>query len=453
MIVDDHTAPFKKDTMPADKGASFNRRSRQKCERDMKHTTPQVLIIGAGLAGLACARHLTNAGLACTILEESDGIGGRVRTDRVEGFQLDRGFQVFLTGYPEARKALNYATLNLIPFYPGALIRYAGHFHVMSDLLRRPQDLLQTLVSPIGSLTDKLRMLRVRRDALRQRLCSEMSDPARPTREVLRDYQFSDAMITRFFNPFLSGVFLEAELSTPCWIFELVWAAFCRGATAVPRDGMGAIAQQLASSLPPGTVRLNHAVQKIQESSVLLESGERLTTHALVIATDDVTASRLQGKHVPGTSARGSMTLYFDAPVAPQRGPWLMLNGEGDGVVRTVCVLSEAAPSYAPPGRALISVTTTEQIEAHSDVPQAVRLFLQSWFGSQVNGWRHLRTDHIHHALPPISVLPSGDPIASPRVAAGLYLCGDYRESGTLDGALLSGRKAAEAVLTDYDLS
>lgn len=419
----------------------------------MKHTTPQVLIIGAGLAGLACARRLTQSGLTCTILEASDGIGGRARTDRVEGFQLDRGFQIFLTGYPEARKTLDYAALNLMPFHSGALIHYAGRFHLMSDLFRRPQDLVQTLVSPIGSLVDKLRLLRVRRDALDQRLCSKMGDPARPIHDVLQAYQFSDAMMTRFFHPFLSGVFLETGLTTPCWIFELVWGAFCRGATALPRDGMGAIAQQLAAPLPPGTIRLNQTVQHIQGSSVRLESGEHLTGDVLVLATDDATAARLRGEHVPEASARGSMTLHFDAPIAPQRGPWLILNGEGDGVVRTVCVLSEAAPSYAPPGRALISVTTTEQIGAHDDVQQAVRLFLQSWFGSQVDGWRHLRTDHIHHALPPIDLLSPGNRTASPRVAAGLYLCGDYRESGTLDGALLSGRKAAEAVLSDYDLS
>lgn len=418
----------------------------------MKHTTPQVLIIGAGLAGLACARRLKEAGLTCTVLEASDGIGGRARTDRVEGFQLDRGFQVFLTGYPEACKTLNYAALDLMPFHPGALVRHAGRFHVMSDPFHRPQDLAQTLLSPIGSLADKFRMLRMRRDALQQRLCAVMKDSRRSTHDMLKAYGFSDAMLTRFFRPFLSGVFLETELRTPCWIFELVWAAFCRGATAVPRDGMGAIAQQLAAPLPPGTIRLNQAVRQIQASRVMLETGEQLTGDVLVIATDDVTASRLRGEHVPRASARGSMTLYFDAPVTPQRGPWLMLNGEGDGVVRTVCVLSEAAPSYAPPGRALISVTTTEQIRAHDDVPRAVRMFLQSWFGSQVDEWRHLRTDHIHRALPPISVLPSGDRIPSPRVTEHLYLCGDYRESGTLDGALLSGRRAAELILSDYAL-
>jgi phytoene dehydrogenase-like protein len=280
-----------------------------------------------------------------------------------------------------------------------------------------------------------------------------MSDPARPTHEVLQAYQFSDAMVTRFFHPFLSGVFLETGLATPCWIFELVWGAFCRGATALPRNGMGAIAQHLAAPLPPGTIRLNQAVQQIQESSVVLESGEQLTGDVLVIATDYATAARLRGEQGGNTSARDSMTLYFDAPAAPQRGPWLILNGEGIGLVRTLCVLSEAAPSYAPTGRALISATTTEQIGAHDDLVQAVRLFLQSWFGSQVKEWRHLRTDHIHHALPPIDLLSPENRTASPRVAPGLYLCGDYRESGTLDGALLSGRKAAEAVLTDYDLS
>ncbi|MGC4099544.1 MAG: NAD(P)/FAD-dependent oxidoreductase [Nitrospira sp.] len=416
-------------------------------------TTSQVLIVGAGLAGLACARRLTGAGLTCTVLEASDGIGGRIRTDRVEGFQLDRGFQILLTGYPEARKTLNFAGLDLMPFHPGALIRHAGRFHVMSDPFRRPQDLPQILLSPIGSLADKFRMWRLRRDTLQSHLCSAMRDPGRPTHEVLEAYEFSDAIVMRFFQPFLSGVFLETALTTPCWIFELVWAAFCRGATALPRNGMGAIAQQLAATLPPGTIRLNQTVQQIHGASVILESGERLTGEILVVATDDATASRLRGEHVPRTTARDSVTLYFDAAVAPHRGPWLMLNGEGEGVVRTVCVLSEAAPSYAPPGRALIAVTATEQIASHDDLLQAMRRCLRSWFGSQVDEWHHLRTDHIRRALPPIDVLAPGNRTTSPRVAAGLYLCGDYRDSGTLDGALVSGRKAAEAILSDYVLS
>lgn len=415
--------------------------------------TPRIVIIGAGLAGLACARRLTEEGVTCTVLESSDGVGGRVRTDILEGFQLDRGFQVFLAGYPEACRTLDYAALDLKPFHPGAIIRYGGAFHRVSDPLRRPQDLLSTLFSPIGSFTDKCLMFRLRQRSLQHRLCSMAGGSARPTHEILRSYGFSEEMLTRFFRPFLSGVFLETALETPCWVFEHVWAAFSRGVTALPREGMGAIAQQLAAALPPGTIRLNQPVRQIERANVLLESGETLARDALVVATDDETAFQLRGERVPYREARMSTTLYFDAPASPKPGPWLMLNGEGEGLVNTVCVLSEAAPSYAPSGHALISTTVTDQSEGYDHLPDAVRELLGSWFGRQVGEWRHLRTDRIRRALPPVDLLPLSDGGTSSRVADGLYLCGDYRESGTMDGALVSGRKAAEAVLADHALA
>jgi phytoene dehydrogenase-like protein len=413
---------------------------------------PPILIIGAGLAGLACARRLTQAGVTCTVLEASDGVGGRARTDRVDGFLLDRGFQVLLTGYPEARQTLDYASLDLNPFHPGALVRYDGRFHLVSDPLRRPQDLPTALFSPIGSLRDKRLALRLRRDALQHRLCALAGGAACPSSEVSRAYGFSDAMVARFFKPFLGGVFLEPTLSTPCWIFEHVWAAFSRGDVALPKDGMGAIAQQLAASLPEGTVRLNQPVKAIEGSTVLLHSGERLEGAAVVIATDSGTALRLRGEPSRERTERASTTLYFDAPTPPRRGPWLMLNGE-EGLVRTVCVLSEAAPSYAPNRRALIAITVNDHGHGQDDLSERVRASLESWFGPQVNQWRHLRTDHIRHALPPLDLLPSAPETTSPHIAPGLYQCGDYCESGTLDGALLSGRRAAEAVLADVALS
>ncbi|MCP9450518.1 MAG: FAD-dependent oxidoreductase [Nitrospira sp.] len=409
---------------------------------------PPILIIGAGLAGLACARRLIQAGVTCTVLEASDRVGGRARTDQIDGFLLDRGFQVLLTGYPEARQTLDYASLDLKPFHPGALVHYDGRFHLVSDPLRRPQDLPTVLFSSIGSLADKRLMLRLRRDALQHRLCSLEGGPARPTGEVLRAYGFSDTMVTRFFKPFLRGVFLEPTLSTPCWIFQHVWAAFSRGAVALPKDGMGAIAQQLAASLPAGTIRLNQPVEAIEDSMVILRSGERLEGASVVIATDSDTARRLRGEPSRAGTERVSTTLYFDAPTPPRREPWLMLNGE-DGLIRTVCVLSEAAPSYAPNGRALISMTVNGHGHRLDELPERVRTSLESWFGPQVNQWRHLRTDHIRHALPPLDLLPPAPETTSPRVAHGLYQCGDYCESGTLDGALVSGRRAAEAVLAD----
>jgi phytoene dehydrogenase-like protein len=385
------------------------------------------------------------------VLERADGVGGRVRTDRVDGFQLDRGFQVFLSGYPEARRALDYAALDLKPFYPGTLIRFAGRFHQLTDPFRRPEDLVQVLFSPIGTLADKYRLWRLRRDTrdtLQQ--LSSSAQVSRSTTEVLQGYGFSDGILASFFYPFLGGVLLESTLATPGWVFEHIWGAFSRGAVALPRDGMGAIAHQLAATLPAGTIRVNQSVRRLQGLNVVLESGEHFMSDVLVIATDDATASQLLGETKPPQAARSSTTLYFDAPAAPHHGPWLMLNGERNGFVRTVCVLSEAAPSYAPVGRALISVTVTEPSQERDNLAQAVQTCLRSWFGPSVDEWRHLRTDRISRALPPLEVLPHSPRGASPRVAKGLYLCGDYRESGTLDGALLSGRKAAEAILSDY---
>ena len=413
--------------------------------------TPRVIIIGAGLAGLACARHLSQAGLACTLLDASDAVGGRVRTDRVEGFQLDRGFQVFLTGYPEARRMLDYPALQLHPFHPGAMVRYAGGFHRISDPFRRPQDLPSTMTSPIGSFSDKLKVLRLRRDALRRRLCGQAGGGERTTLEALQAYGFSPAMQQRFFHPFLSGVFLDEALSTPCRLFELVWAAFSCGDIALPQQGMGAIASQLAATLPAESIRLSATVSHVDDSTVVLASGERLAADALVLATDDATAAALRGESRPAAPGRDAICLYFDAPAPPMHGPWLMLNGEGQGPVGTACVLSEVASGYAPSGRALVSVSLSgHRSRVDGDVQQAVRRQLREWFGEEVHAWRHLRTDHIKRALPPIEVLTAQASNASPRVRPGLYQCGDYCETGTLDGALLSGRKAAAALLADH---
>ena len=360
----------------------------------------RVIIVGAGLAGLACATHLVRRGVACTVVEASDEVGGRVRTDRVEGFQLDRGFQVLLTEYPEAASLLDYPALHLHAFHPGALVRYAGRFHRISDPFRRPQDLLSSLMSPVGSWRDKLTMFRLRQDALNHRVCARAGGGERTTLEALQAYGFSPAMQERFLRPFLGGVFLDPSLSTPCRLFEFVWAAFSRASIALPQAGMGAIARELAASLPPDSVRLREPVTQLDDKQVVLASGERLSTDAVVLATDYATAATLRGEPVPTAPGRQSTTLYFDAPTPPMRGPWLLLNGDQQGPIGTACVLSEVAPAYAPPGRALISVSLADQkapIEA--DQQQAVRAQLREWFGGTVENWRHLRTDRIILAL------------------------------------------------------
>ncbi|MBA5873098.1 MAG: FAD-dependent oxidoreductase [Nitrospira sp. CR1.2] len=413
---------------------------------------PRIIIIGAGLAGLACARALFRHGFSCTILDASDEIGGRVRTDRVDGFLLDRGFQVFLSGYPEATAVLDYSALRLQAFHPGALVRYAGRFHRVSDPFRRPQDALATAMSSIGSLRDKLTVLKLRQDALHRQLSTRAGGEAQTTLEALQAYGFSSAMQERFFRPFLGGVFLDQSLSTPCGVFEQVWAAFSCGAIALPQEGMGAIARQLAEEIPKSTIRLRASVARLDGGCVVLASGERLDSAAVVLATDYATAAALRGEPVPTDPGRRSLSLYFDAAAAPVRGPWLMINGDGQGPIGTASVLSEVSPAYAPAGRALIAVSLADQ--STSDSPEwlpAVRRQLRDWFGRQAEDWRHLRTDCIDRALPPLSVLAVQNGVGRPRIRPGLYHCGDYCASGTLDGALRSGRQAAEAILADVD--
>lgn len=416
--------------------------------------TIRVLIVGGGLAGLACARRLRRSGATVTVLEASDDVGGCVRTDQVEGYRLDRGFQVLLTGYPEATQALDYAALRLQPFHPGAIVRHAGGFHRISDPFRRPQDLLHTLSSPVGSLRDKLAVLRLRRDALNGGLCARAGGAATPVRDVLRTYGFSVEMQQRFFRPFLGGVFMEDALSAPCHLFSFLRASFSRGAIALPTEGMGAVAHQVAAGLPPESIRLHARVRELDGTGVVLDSGERLAGDAVVLATESSVAARLCGEAASGESGRNAFSLYFEAPLSPMAGSWLVVNGDEQGPIRTLCVLSEVAPSYAPPGRSLVSVSLSQQAATVGDETlKALWRQLREWFGDAVDGWRHLRTDRIVRALPPMAVLSAHTEPSALRLRPGLYRCGDYLGTGTLDAALLTGRVAAETLLADRDLS
>jgi phytoene dehydrogenase-like protein len=201
----------------------------------------RVLVVGAGLAGLCCAERLADHGLAPLVLEAAEDVGGRVRTDEVEGCLLDRGFQVLLTAYPTAREVLDYQALHLQPFEPGALVRCGGRFHRVADPWRRPFAALQGVFGPIGSLSDKLRVAALRRRVLQGAVRDLFERPERTTMAALREAGFSTAMIDRFFRPFLGGVFLDTKLETSSRMFEFVFRMFASGDVAIPARGMQAI--------------------------------------------------------------------------------------------------------------------------------------------------------------------------------------------------------------------
>lgn len=409
-------------------------------------STP-ILVVGAGLAGLCCARELRRAGRAVLVLEASDGVGGRVRTDLVGGFRLDRGFQILLTAYPEARAVLDYDALDLCRFAPGALVRYGGRFHRVADPFRLPWTALGGLLSPVVTLRDKLRVLEARH-AL-QRMSSEdvFRRPEVTTLEAMRRWGFSDSSIERFLRPLFGGVLLDLELTSSSRMFEFVFRMLALGENALPAAGMQAIPEQIAASLPPGSIRLGARVTHVGPREVRLATGEALAARAVVVATDGPSAAALTGE-LASPASRAQTVLYFDAASSPVRGPWLVLDGEGRGPVVNLCVPSEVAPQYAPPGRSLVCAALVgDPAEGDLEVEEEVRTQLRSWFGEEVARWRHLRTYRIEHALPaqPVGSLPS--PVGPARLASGLFVCGDHRATASIQGAMASGRRAAQALL------
>ncbi len=408
-----------------------------------------VIIIGAGLAGLAAARHCAKAGLSPLVLEGADDVGGRLTTESVDGFLLDRGFQVMLDSYPEARAVLDYEALQLGRFAPGALVRRSDGFGRVADPWRSPLAGVGSLLSGVFTMGDALRMLRLRSDAMLSLEGEPVAHGEVTAARALHARGFSDRAINRFFRPFFGGVFLDPQLSASQEWFEFLFGMFATGSATLPANGMQAIPRQLAAALPTGSVRTKAQVRAVHEGVVELARGEQLSARAIIVATDARHASVL----IPTMRApawNSCATLYYAAPTSPLSAPLLVLDGEGRrGPVNHVCVPSDIAPSYAPPGQALISATVigtppTEDAALDRDA----RAQMTRWFGDQVKGWRLLKIAHVPYSLP--RAAPRADARdAAVRVSAGVYACGDYLETPSINGALRSGRRAAEAVVAD----
>ena len=407
-----------------------------------------VVIVGAGVAGLRCAQLLAQAAVDYVLLEKSDGVGGRVRTDVVDGFRLDRGFQVFQTAYPEAQTALDYSGLDLQPLEPGALIFTDGKWVRMSDPWRRPQHALSTLLNPIGTPMDRWRLLRLRAACTSGEATSKPPVDDVSTRSLLTDeYQFSSDFINRFMQPWLSGIFLEKQLSTSASFFRFVFRMLSGGDICYPARGIQAIPEQMLASLDPARVQLNVPVRSVEGNRVLADDGRVFEGSTIVLAVDLEAARRLL-PNMGGADSRGftaTRCTYFAAEKAPVAEATLLLNGTGTGPVNHVFVMSNASRHVAPDGQVLISASSVGQ-EALGEVERsAVMEQMKQWFGAEVLQWKELATYTLPTALP---AQPAG--FARQRPASqspNIVLCGDYCETASLNGALRSGRLAAEQVL------
>ena len=403
-----------------------------------------VLIVGAGLSGLACAVTLHEAGIPVQVFEASDGVGGRVRTDRVDGFLLDRGFQVYLSAYPEAGKLLDLEALNLQPFEPGALVFDGSNIHRVMDVFRRPTTMIESALAPVGTFMDKVRVALLRFRSLGSSETEIAARPDQQTKSFLQKFGFSENMIEGFFSAFYGGIFLERDLRTSSRMFEFTFKMFSQGSATLPATGMGAIPLQLAKRLPPQTIRIHSAIASATPDTLSLPSGEEILGSQVVIATQAPQTARL----VPGFAAkepawRSVTNVYFHTEKSPLSEAIIALNTSGEGQVNNVCVISDVAPGYAPKDRSLISVSLLG-IHKNSDIPNAVKEELYSWFGEQTRDWKHLRTDLIKHALP-----EQGPGLKSPGYLFidGMHICGDHTSSASIEGAITSGIKTAEAII------
>jgi phytoene dehydrogenase-like protein len=408
-----------------------------------------VVIVGAGLSGLCCALHLQEAGLSPLVLEAGSGIGGRLRTDRVDGFLLDRGLRALLTAGSEPRRILDLRALDLRSYDSGALVRFNGGLHRIHDPSRRRYPVLRTLLSPIGSHMDRIRLRELVREACQGSVERIFARPEAPTLEALGSMGFSEKMIDRFFRPFCGRVFMEQDLTTSSILLYFELRMLALGTAALPAEGIEAIPRQLADRLDEGTVRTGARVESVSAAGAKLDSGEEIPAQAVVVATEGpAAAALLDGIEEPPSCVVAC--LHYAADQAPVTKPLVVLNGDGTGPINDLCVPSVVSPTYAPDGKALVTASVIGHAEETDSVlERGVREQARTWFGPQVDGWRHLRTYRLAHALPAQPPPTLDRPERPVCIDRGIFVCGDHRDTATIQGALISGHRAAEAVMAD----
>jgi phytoene dehydrogenase-like protein len=391
------------------------------------------------------------------VLEAADAVGGRLRTDVTpDGFRLDRGFQILLTNYPEARRMFDYGALQLKSFRSGAIIRLAdGTETTLENPLHAPGMAFAALASPIGTLKDKLLIGKLVAQLTGSTSAQLLARPSTTTLDYLRQFGWSEQIIDSFFKPFFGGVYLDRELSTASNFFEFVFQQFAQGEAAVPALGIQQLPEQLAARLPAGTLRLNTSVAAVAEGGRLvhLASGEALPAAAVVLATDGPAAARLLGADLPAPAspaARPTTCTYFaTAGPAPSHGPNILhLNAQRGALTHNVAFPAETGASVAPLGQGLVSVSTHgEHGLSAEELTTRLRAELATWFGPVATMWRHLRTYRIEQALP---VYGAGQPAQQAlQLGETLFRCGDWVSYPSLNAALGTGRQVAEMLLKE----
>lgn len=401
------------------------------------------IIVGGGIAGLTAAYYLEKAGQEYTILESTDRIGGRIKTDHVNGYSMDRGFQVFLTAYPEAQKILDYQKLNLKAFDPGAiLLRNSGKIDYLGDPLRQLSSLIPTLTTNAASMSDKLKILRIKQKLTNKSISQIFSSPELSTMQALQEeYGFSNKIVTEFLQPFYGGIFLENKLATSRKMFDFVFKMFSEGDATIPSLGMEEIPKQIASHLAPNKIRCNSKVINIENNTLQLENGERLIADHILLATE---ANSISSKyHNTKKEYHSTTNLYFSSSTQPFKRNAIALIGDSNKLANNLVCLSKNAKEYSKEG-SLISVSLKDNIHPdETSLANKVKSELSEWVPNAKN-WRHLKTYHIKYALPNQNKINNNNIIS---VNPHMTIIGDHTMNGSINAAMKSGRLGAELIM------
>ena len=409
----------------------------------MKQKSPSIHIIGGGISGLIAARVLEEHGLSATIIEATDRLGGRVKTDVVDGYNLDHGFQVLLTAYPAAKKYLDFDALALQEFLPGSAIFKNGKQKIIGDPLRNLSLLLPTLFSGIGTVNDKLKILALNRRLKKKSIQNIFAEKEQTTHAYLENIGFSEAIITNFFTPFFSGIFLENKLDTSSRMFEFVYKMFGEGNAALPKDGIQAIPKQLFEKLKSTTYVFNTKVKSVENGSIKLESGETLKSNFTIIATQaSGLVSNLKNQ---ATLWKSCDTLYFEVAKREIKKPLIGLIAMHNALINNIFYHTSLQTS-ATATKELLSVTVIDrQNLTNKQLVTEVQKELKEL--CNIDSCTFIKQYNIPMALPNLQDIQYEMLPSETRLTETIFLAGDTQLNGSLNAAMIAGERAALEVI------